>query len=349
MGLVAMLAVAACGEDDEPLATTEDSPLFWEALTPIDTSRHSDFGGSFIVTPGDHLFVTARKGGVYRSLDGGGTWGEVALDAYAQRKLFNSGTTLFATRPYDKSDPLESAGLLRSKDFGWSWQPVGLAGYRVTKFAASGDRLYVVTAKVNGDDGRDLMFRSADRGDSWAEVEINAERIRSIVASAKGVLIVPVGGDDGLVLRSANGTGPWTPVLSAWIREMWSDGAEVVCLTGPNWTRGSLSPGRPARREIRYSRDFGNSWTSGPIRLPPGVILLFHAGLYVSRNGVVVRYEPTQRHSTLADTHRGTWVTRWRTTNLESSPGAGDNFAASDTYLYAAARSGQVYRVPHPD
>jgi len=171
------------------------------------------------------LAATSDSGAVFRSEDGGETWvprspGALADRIYCLEELAD-GTVLAGTYP--------SGRVFESGNQGWSWSPLAPLPTWVTAVRAieeldSGDLLVGVAPETLGigfnyRDGR--IFRSTDRGQSWAESSGLTSiygAVHTIHESADGTLWAGGRAYGGNIHRSLNGGLDWevlTPAFQA--------------------------------------------------------------------------------------------------------------------------------------
>ncbi|MBI3969312.1 MAG: hypothetical protein HY329_27020 [Chloroflexi bacterium] len=142
------------------LFQSADSGRTWQGLSgrpPMDVMGLVAAGGN-----PETLYVSSMRAGVLRSTDGGQTWGSAmnGLDSRAVSALAvdpTSRQTLFAGG---------DGGLYRTADGGGTWTKLPFPGENAVALAVSPvspNVLLAITAK----DGKGLVYRSEDGGQSW--------------------------------------------------------------------------------------------------------------------------------------------------------------------------------------
>jgi hypothetical protein len=210
-------------------------PEGWRPIGPFAIAHGQTYGSgagsrpgvsgrvsSIAVDPANpaHILIGAAGGGVWRSLDTGGTWSprtdqqpSLAIGAVAFNPS-NSQTVYAGTGEGDFYAWL-GAGLLRSTDGGVTWNVhattpfVGIGFYDLVVDPANGTHLLAATTAG--------LFESANGGTTWAARRATRTWDLSMVPGE-----VLAGCSDG-VHRSTNGGTTWTSVAlpgapAAWVR-----------------------------------------------------------------------------------------------------------------------------------
>jgi len=122
------------------------------------------------------VFAGARSGGLYRSLDGGGTWAPAAVS-----EIGGDTVNALAIDPDDAAvvwAGTESKGVLRSGDGGTTWTPMsaGLPSYtsrypEVLALAVDPANLSLVLAGLGANPvgGKPMVYRTGNAGQTWTE------------------------------------------------------------------------------------------------------------------------------------------------------------------------------------
>ena len=162
----------------EPTETLIYLPIVSKAQTP---EWIGPDGGSITVVTADPsqaltMYAATNGGGVFKSLDGGLSWGAVngGLNTW-----FITALAVDPLRP----NVLFCAGykdmLYRSENYGQSWQPVGsglqagLVVYSIAFDPANTNRIYLATRGVSNNGAppwSGIIYRSQDGGASWENV-----------------------------------------------------------------------------------------------------------------------------------------------------------------------------------
>lgn len=155
-------------------------------------------------------FVASTSAGIAVATRHEGRWKvEVGADEWALAFGAGGGRLFAGTRE----------GLLRSDDGGFTWVPCGFAGRRVSAVGCGPSAVYVGTKGPH-------LYRSADGGDSWAELrEFRAARrwywwtpvskphreaeVSSIVVSRRDEGVLLIGIEWGAVVRTTDAGRTW--------------------------------------------------------------------------------------------------------------------------------------------
>jgi photosystem II stability/assembly factor-like uncharacterized protein len=173
--------------------------LFASATTGIMTS--TDNGGSwtfsafsngaYSFSSNGNIIYLGSSSKVFKSTDLGATWIDVStgLGKGGIQSLLFDGTTLFAGTP---ADP---AGIYKSTNGGTSWDPAAAGlpiGKTIRSLISFGAYLFA------GTEG-DGIYRSSDRGDTWAKVDTNNSLL------AQELVFIFCTKDNALFAGAANG------------------------------------------------------------------------------------------------------------------------------------------------
>ncbi|MCG9129288.1 sigma-70 family RNA polymerase sigma factor [Candidatus Poribacteria bacterium] len=164
----------------------------------------------------DNVFYLAMQDEIFRSTDIGKTWIPVKEGLPGEiRAIKVIQNTLFVSTRID-----ESQKLYRRNDDSWERLQFPHAEiHSVPSFAGTKDILYVMAAldvwNIDGQNQWWWIFRSDDKGDSWADVTPkNAWIINdvppSVTLAAGGNTVLAIGTDDGAVVRSIDRGNSWT-------------------------------------------------------------------------------------------------------------------------------------------
>jgi len=179
--------------------------------------------------PGPAL-IAATGVGVMISLDGGATFTGPGAGLPRLEILSLAMSSFFAVDPVVFAGTIR-VGIFRSGDGGATWLPAGLAGQRVNDLVWLGPQLYAAT-----DTG---LQRSVDGGRNWIPVSEGSEprslrRLLFPLAPGSGAEIFAIA-DDGVV-HSTDGGQHWQPVGLS--------GRQVLSL-------GTFPPLAPAKKDKR--------------------------------------------------------------------------------------------------
>jgi photosystem II stability/assembly factor-like uncharacterized protein len=160
------------------------------------------------------LFAGTRGRGMFRSTDGGATWSPIVS---ASDATFSFAEVYDIEIDLQKPDVLYAAvsgtGVVRSTNAGITWtrltpevSPTGSAVTHVLVRETAGNELLYGTASG-------AVFRSTDRGDTWAQVRrgLEVDRIFSLASARKASETVFAGTMNG-AFRSTDFGTTWNPV-----------------------------------------------------------------------------------------------------------------------------------------
>lgn len=161
----------------------------------------------YAATSGLGPFPNYSNGGVYRSVDAGGTW------SFSAAGLVDTdlGTTVFdlAIHPNGAIFAATGAGVFRSSDGSLSWSGSGLPGVRVSSVQI--DPMAPSTLYAGSYDGG--VFKSTDTGASWIAVNtgLSGVSVRCLLVDPVRPRTVYAGTSDSGVFRSMDGGSSWFP------------------------------------------------------------------------------------------------------------------------------------------
>ncbi|MCX7832596.1 MAG: hypothetical protein N2490_00070 [Ignavibacteria bacterium] len=185
---------------------------------------------SSLAANGTTLFAGIDTNGIFRSLDDGTTWTQVALNNVGVFCFVTSGSYIFAGT---------ENGVYRSTDYGSNWTNVGLSDKRVLELAASSNNIY-----AGLDEGFGVYF-STNYGVSWTQIGLQNKDIYALAVSSNYLF---AGTDEyGVFVTSNNGQN--------WIQTpLDTETVDCLAINGTN-----LFAGTPYR--ICRSTNNGTSWT----------------------------------------------------------------------------------------
>lgn len=240
---------------DEGLLVSRDGGTAWERAWPDDADPSVATLAVGTGSSGDPTLLASTLEQVYRSVDGGRTWGTLPPDAAPPLRII---TALPSSGPNDgfvgvgsiMMDDRETAGIVLSEDGGQTWRAVGRisaaqAGWslQVGALAASPafwqDRTLVARGVETRADGRATtrIWRSTDAGRSWA---VWLEQRGAPGPLLPSTLLLPPSFPSGSAIVVALGNRVLTPVAGSWERQggqrrpVWHTatlGAEVASVT----------------------------------------------------------------------------------------------------------------------
>jgi serine/threonine protein kinase len=259
------------------------------------------------------LYVVGSAGSLFRSLDAGNTWAEVALEtnvylssvwANKNGQLYlvgEQGTLLTSTDglSWQNLDPgtndtlstlygsptgdlyiVGGVGLiLHSTDNGLSWskRDSNSSSTLVNLWASQGNDLFVVG--LNG-----TALRSKDSGLTWEKLKTNTTA-NLIGVWGRSATELYASGEKGTILHSIDGGDTWKILESGTKEELWclsGDQARVV-VVGKNGT-------------VLASTDNGASWQAWPSATTQNLNFVWQSptGTFyiVGNNGTLLRYQP---------------------------------------------------------
>lgn len=260
------------------------APL-WEEDPPVNLRR------VFGLTD-EILFAAGDEGRLYRSENGGDSWQSLPGDATQIRDVWGSGPdNLYLAR--------ESGAIWRSSDAGKTWAalPFSTEDEPCRLFGFGTEIVFVLT--------RSGLYQSSDQGNTWQKLSLpeGSTKLRDLWASSGNDLYLA--GDDGLMLRSADGGANWRKIDTG-------TRAEIVAIQGVSTKEAYAAlTGLGGAAKVLKSTDGGRSWRN--LEVPwagatPGALLVAGPGeVYVSiietisetdRMGVRERREGRLYHTT---------------------------------------------------
>lgn len=254
--LAGLVEPARSGPDPEPLSVFRslDEGLTWTQTT----GRFAEEPRSIVAgrVPGEFLVATATR--VYRSMDGGLTFGELT-----RPPMEGSSERIMVVHVHPSVPGLIFLGttrfLLRSTDGGLSWATVtvGPAGRGILAIGtppAGGGTMFAVAGY--------RLFTSVDFGLTWSFVAVQPLPEPSAVGfvpDGAGMGSVLVVGGDGLAVAPLTAPSHWQPAglgSGTHIGALWATPTAVVATTpGPT---------------LWMSRDRARTWTRVAVRLASG-------------------------------------------------------------------------------
>ncbi len=193
------------GAQWERVGAPGSAPTIWSlAIDPVEPRK---------------LFAGTRPAGVYRSRDGGGQWGKLAVDIAQECSIGTPFVTSVMVDPDDHHTVwagVEIDGVFRSLDSGDTWTHVETGLYdpdihAMTIAATQPKRVYVSTARE--------VFASNNMGETWQPLGVRAKwplpyaRGIAVKADDPGVLFAGCGetttGEKGHVLRTTDYGETW--------------------------------------------------------------------------------------------------------------------------------------------
>jgi photosystem II stability/assembly factor-like uncharacterized protein len=264
--VIAVVAVAGCGEDSAEAPSTNDA-----------AAGHVHGLG---VDPADGSLYAATHGGLFRAAEGDEALSRVGTSEQDTMGFTVVGPNRFlgSGHPGPGQERPVNLGLIESDDAGESWQPVSLAGeadFHVLRYAHG--RIYA----YNGLSGK--LMLSDDGGKTWTE-RTPPEPIIDLAVDPANPERILVSSERGLALSDNDGES-WKPVegdigLLAWPR---ADSLYLMDASGQvsvakdasgNWNATGTLGGQPvafaavedellaalADGAVFSSSDAGSSW-----------------------------------------------------------------------------------------
>ena len=189
---------------------SSDGGHTWTRIETLGASVGSFAGqGARLFAGGDGFLARV---GVWRSTDGGDTWG-VVLDALDSQALLADGALALA------GGSGEEGALYRSTDGGDTWAAVSALAdpaWSVGALAADGNTLYA-GAYHQADVSQRGVFRSLDGGLTWAKVSTNLPPLFVQALAVRGstvlaIVAVSAISSTGRLWRSEDGGAAWTEI-----------------------------------------------------------------------------------------------------------------------------------------
>jgi photosystem II stability/assembly factor-like uncharacterized protein len=217
------------------------------------------------------LFAGTRPAALYRSVDDGVTWSELATPGIAKFSDINMGPTRVTQILFDPFTPdtlwatVEIGGIYRSTDAGTTWRLLteGLVSADVHGIAVA--RTPAGTVRVLATTNRGLHI-SEDQGETWRFVAMDtpSQYMRCVVTRSDDPATVFLAngngppGNDGQLLRSRDGGDTWErlPLPGELNSTLW---CVALHPSMPDWMFVCTNLGQVFR-----STDGGDSW----LRLP---------------------------------------------------------------------------------
>ncbi|MDL5048014.1 YCF48-related protein [Oscillatoria amoena NRMC-F 0135] len=216
-------------------------------------------------------WVAGSNGHVGRTEDGGNTW------TFNQVKDFEE-LDLRSLYAFDHSRAIianagSPAYILATRNGGQTWEVV-YANSHANAFLDGVDFWNDNEGLIYGDpiDGRMLLLRTIDGGNSWSVVEqapLLAQGEASFAASGTGIrcvkpnqVVITTGGTMSRVWRSADKGSTWTSISVPVIQGESSTGVFSIGMLQNNWVvvGGDYLQPSKADRHIFYSADGGATW-----------------------------------------------------------------------------------------
>ena len=308
------VALRLGGRPQLPVADSDPPPAGRQrvgaARTGIQTS--TDNGASWNFEPfsngadsfsanGSTIYLGSNSK-VFKSTDFGATWIDVStgLGKGGIQALLFDGTNLFAGTPAD------SAGIYRSTNGGTSWDPAA-AGLPIGKVIRS---LISFGAYVFAGTEGDGIYRSSDRGDTWAKTDVNntllAQQLVFTFCTKDQALFA--GAQNG-IYKSTDGGATFQRIINGFPANIgvfaWSltvSGGDIVAAVTV-----LLSPSEPLDG-IFYSSDDGSTWHQATLPIIPTAVTavasdgssLAYAGVFGQSFSVKGLYKSTDAGVTWA-------------------------------------------------
>lgn len=166
------------------------------------------------------VYLGENVGGVMRSLDGGQTWQTEALPGIRAAAIaYSPNGTLYAISDGSTTAP---EGLYRREANGaWTYLgpnqgPLYESELEVIAFDPQQPQTILVAGADFGNGNEPTVWRTTDGGANWSkryEGPVNGGRIFDLEFTSGGVVIAAFDGNQGGVLRSANGGLDWAPAM----------------------------------------------------------------------------------------------------------------------------------------
>lgn len=213
------------------LATSAAQASAW---SPVGPPGGAAYGLAVDPKDANVLYAGAFGGGVWKSTDGGASWGR--LPGLPAQETVNA----VAVSPADSHTVLAAGftALWRSADAGVTWKKVldqGISQPAMTGFAFDPRSPGTVYASADNDGFPTGIFKSTDSGATWkpANQGINPNsRVRGVAVSRDGKAVYAAS-EDGVYL-SADGGASWTFALPKKSAHSVATGPEGLVLAGTN-------------------------------------------------------------------------------------------------------------------
>ena len=249
------------------LFASNDSGTTWHSIGPCPEGYIREL---MII---EETFYLCLDIGIFRSDDAGNSWTDLS-NGLDSRVIEQSGIGTLRMGP-DKLFTGTSFGVYRLKAGAWEHLPLPVDNIvRVNALVMAEGQIYVaVSVNILGGDGTPeenfkrlwesekrswWIFRSADDGDSWADItpadtSLVIGVLPQITLLAAGATLLLIGKDDGVVARSIDSGDTWTSIESSGITPMqFSVGKTVALDEHTFYTGGSTG--------IHRSTDGGKTW-----------------------------------------------------------------------------------------
>lgn len=194
----------------------ELGPTYWNATTSWNPGVGRVTGLAVDLTNNDHIIISANTGGVWRTVDGGGTWSQLG-DFFTNLRAYS-----VAIDPTDSDTYFfgSSSGIIyKSTDAGGTWtQLADMSNSLINKILIDPTNTDVMFASSQNAG----IFRSDDAGVTWTEV----------AGDARGMDIEFKPGDTSVVFASGVGVHKSTDNGVTWTTiPGFSSGAKMIGVT----------------------------------------------------------------------------------------------------------------------
>ena len=240
-------------ENGSVLAAAADSRNNTESDRSGWTQTNGPYGGhvtALHATPEGILFAGTIEGGIFRSSDGGETWGPAneGLRVYEDKAL----PSIFA---FAQEENIHYAGtggdLFYSTNGGASWRKLTRLreDLGITSVALISDALYIGRPEKG-------IFRSDDGGESWTPINdgLNYVDVQRLMTSEKALFAKTPDG----IFRLKAGANSWTKLV---IVDAWKLNTAESKITGFA-VAGDIIYAATADGDLLRSRDMGDWWKS---------------------------------------------------------------------------------------
>ncbi len=350
----------AVGEALQMLPRPLPFPLgpFWRPLGPSEIPGGQTYGNSRVTVAGrvsciavdpsnrNHVLVGAAAGGVWESMDGGGTWAErgdrfPTLTTGALAFDPNHTGTVYCGTGEGNWYGRWGQGVMRSTNGGTTWSLlagapfVGQGFYDLHVGPANSNHL--IAGTTGG------IYTSADAGVTWTQ-----RRAHTCWSLALGSGEILAACNDGLQ-RSTNGGNTWSAVALPGAPAAWNRLAVAICHGTPSF---AIAFGASGANAYVATRDTGGTWHS--VAAPAG---LSTGQAWYDWNVAVQPNDANTVYLAAIDLYRGDHgAGGWSWTDISSKSGAGTDSIHPDQHAIAfdpadpntiwSGNDGGLYRSP---
>lgn len=241
---------------------------------------------------GTSVWVVGNGGLVYRSLDGGATWGDYSLTTKTLNGIWSQGTHLWAVG--------EDGEYHRSTDGGDTWSTSTINGGVSLRAVTFIDTLRGWAVGNSG-----TILATTNAGVSWSSQTSGTGQNLRAVASVDA-LTGYVAGSGGILLKTTNGGASWVSVAGGgWTRDLFT----VAARGGTVYTAGlygvcyKSTNGGSTWNAMNLSTD-SKSDVNNIFAISPDTIFVVGGGGYIrfsDKGGLTWEWRQHQMHARLSD------------------------------------------------